>query len=139
MKKLYRSKSDKMLAGICGGLGSYLNIDPTIIRLIMIVLCIFTVIIPLLIVYFIAALIIPLEKKDTPLNKNYTKFYRSIRDRKIAGICGGIGAVTKIDPVFLRLLMIFLCVITGIIPLVLAYFIGWMIIPEYPSNKDIEV
>jgi phage shock protein PspC (stress-responsive transcriptional regulator) len=32
-KKLYRSKSDKKVSGICGGLGAYLDIDPTIIRL----------------------------------------------------------------------------------------------------------
>ena len=31
-KKLYRSRSDRKLAGICGGLGDYLNCDPTLIR-----------------------------------------------------------------------------------------------------------
>lgn len=33
-KKLYRSKTDRMLAGVCGGLGAYLNVDPTIVRVI---------------------------------------------------------------------------------------------------------
>ncbi|MBP3203220.1 MAG: PspC domain-containing protein [Bacteroidales bacterium] len=32
-KKLYRSRTDKTIAGICGGMGKYFNIDPTIIRL----------------------------------------------------------------------------------------------------------
>ena len=32
-KKLYRSHKNKMLAGVCGGLAEYFNIDPTIIRL----------------------------------------------------------------------------------------------------------
>ena len=32
-KKLYRSTSQRMIAGICGGLGEYLNIDPTIMRI----------------------------------------------------------------------------------------------------------
>ena len=32
-KKLYRSRSNRMIAGICGGLGEYFNIDPTLIRL----------------------------------------------------------------------------------------------------------
>jgi phage shock protein C len=32
-KRLYRSRTDKQLAGVCGGLGKYFNIDPTIIRL----------------------------------------------------------------------------------------------------------
>ena len=33
-KKLYRSNINKMLCGVCGGIGEYFNIDPTIIRLI---------------------------------------------------------------------------------------------------------
>ncbi len=33
MKRLYRSRTDRMLAGVCGGIGQYLNIDPTLIRL----------------------------------------------------------------------------------------------------------
>ncbi len=32
-KKLYRSRKGKILAGVCGGLAEYLNLDPTIIRL----------------------------------------------------------------------------------------------------------
>ena len=32
-KKLYRSKASRMLCGLCGGIGEYFNIDPTLIRL----------------------------------------------------------------------------------------------------------
>lgn len=32
-KKLYRSSNDKKIAGVCGGLGEYFNIDPTLIRI----------------------------------------------------------------------------------------------------------
>jgi len=35
-KRLYRSKKNKVIGGVCGGLGEYFNIDPTIIRLIWI-------------------------------------------------------------------------------------------------------
>lgn len=38
MKKLYRSESDKKIAGVCGGLGTYTNIDPTIWRIIFVLL-----------------------------------------------------------------------------------------------------
>jgi phage shock protein C len=37
VKKLYRSNSDHMIAGICGGLAKYANIDPTIVRLLAVV------------------------------------------------------------------------------------------------------
>jgi phage shock protein C len=36
--KLYRSRSNRMIAGVCGGIGEYLDIDPTLVRLILIVL-----------------------------------------------------------------------------------------------------
>jgi len=39
--KLYRSKSNRKLAGVCGGLGEYLGADPTIMRVLFIVLAVF--------------------------------------------------------------------------------------------------
>ncbi|HIT63579.1 MAG TPA: PspC domain-containing protein [Candidatus Ventrimonas merdavium] len=57
-RKLYRSNTDRMLCGVCGGIGEYLNIDPTLIRLIWAVLaCSGTGIL----VYILAAVIIPQE------------------------------------------------------------------------------
>jgi len=38
MKRLYRSRKDRMIAGVCSGLGGYLQIDPTIVRIIFIAL-----------------------------------------------------------------------------------------------------
>jgi phage shock protein PspC (stress-responsive transcriptional regulator) len=35
-RKLYRSRDDRMIAGVCGGLGDYLKIDPTLIRLVFV-------------------------------------------------------------------------------------------------------
>ena len=37
-KTLYRSKTDRKIAGICGGLGKYLNIDPTLVRVVFILM-----------------------------------------------------------------------------------------------------
>ena len=58
-KKLYRSKTDKKIAGVCGGLAKYLNIDPTVIRLIwaIVVVCGGAG----LLAYLICALVIPEE------------------------------------------------------------------------------
>ena len=38
MKKLYRSSKDKKIAGVCAGLAEYFNIDPTIVRVIFVLL-----------------------------------------------------------------------------------------------------
>ena len=37
-KKLYRSREQAMLAGVCGGIGEYFEIDPTLVRLVWVVL-----------------------------------------------------------------------------------------------------
>jgi phage shock protein C len=61
-KKLYRSQSRKMLGGVCGGLAEYFDIDISLVRLIFIGISIVTAIIPMLIFYVIAWIIIPAEE-----------------------------------------------------------------------------
>jgi len=63
VKRLYRSETDKKLAGICGGIGEYMDADPTIVRLIIIVLAVVTGIIPMIIAYLIAWWIVPNGKE----------------------------------------------------------------------------
>jgi phage shock protein C len=65
MKRLYRSRYDRKIAGICGGVAEYFNIDPTLVRLISILVLVFTGFFPLLFVYLIAWLIIPEEPTST--------------------------------------------------------------------------
>jgi phage shock protein C len=60
-KKLYRSRTDRMVGGICGGLGKYLNMDATVLRLIAVLLLVVTGIIPGVIAYLVMLLIVPLE------------------------------------------------------------------------------
>ena len=59
MKKLLRSKRNRMLCGVCGGLGEYLNVDPDVIRLLAIL---FGCTGAGVIAYFAAAIIIPEEQ-----------------------------------------------------------------------------
>jgi phage shock protein PspC (stress-responsive transcriptional regulator) len=58
-KKLYRSKTDKKLAGVCGGIGKYFSIDPTLIRLGVVLFTLFGGC--GLLAYIIAAFVIPEE------------------------------------------------------------------------------
>lgn len=41
MKKLYRSRSDRKIGGVCGGLAEYMEVDPTLIRLLAVCLVVF--------------------------------------------------------------------------------------------------
>lgn len=56
-KRLYRSRNQRMIAGVCGGIAEYFNVDPTIIRLIAVILA-FGVGTGIL-AYLICALVIP--------------------------------------------------------------------------------
>jgi len=58
-RRLYRSRSDRMVAGIAGGLGEYLNIDATIVRLLFV--CFALAGGPGLIVYIVMLLVVPEE------------------------------------------------------------------------------
>ena len=61
-KKLYRSRTDKKICGVCGGLAKYINMDATIIRLLVVVACLFTGV--GLLAYIIGALVIPEEPEN---------------------------------------------------------------------------
>ena len=60
MKRLYRSKNERMLGGVCAGLGEYLDVDPAVIRLIWVVITILSIGTGI-IVYILAWIIIPEE------------------------------------------------------------------------------
>ena len=57
-KKLFRSVDNRMVCGVCGGIGNYFNIDPTLIRLVWVLASLSG---GGLLVYIIASLIIPEE------------------------------------------------------------------------------
>jgi len=59
MKRLYRSNKNKIVAGVFGGIGEYANIDPVVLRLIGILIFVFTKFIPGLIAYLIFIIVIP--------------------------------------------------------------------------------
>ncbi|AEK20396.1 phage shock protein C, PspC [Methanococcus maripaludis X1] len=58
MKRLYRSDKEKMLSGVCEGLAIYFNVDPTLIRLLWVLLFFMNPL--MIIVYIIASIIIPI-------------------------------------------------------------------------------
>jgi len=64
-KKLYRSRTNKSFSGVCGGLGEYLNVDPTLVSVLWVVASLFMAGFPGLIAYIIVACVIP-EAPEQP-------------------------------------------------------------------------
>ena len=62
-KQLRRSRTDRYLGGVCGGLAKYLNMDPTLVRILTVVITLFTAV-PA-IVYLVALFVVP-EEDVTP-------------------------------------------------------------------------
>jgi len=59
MRRLHLSKKDRMISGVCGGIGETYDIDPTLVRLALVFLCLATAVVPVMITYIAAKFIIP--------------------------------------------------------------------------------
>lgn len=66
-RKLMRMRSNRTIAGVCAGMGPYLNIDVTLVRLIWVLVVIFSGIFPGVLVYALAWIIIPEEPEYLPV------------------------------------------------------------------------
>jgi phage shock protein C len=64
------------------------------------------------------------------------KLYRSNKDKKIVGICGGLGELFAIDSTLIRLALVFIGLATGLVPMIVAYLVGWIIIPVGPIEEE---
>lgn len=62
-KRLYRSQHQKMLAGVCGGIAEYFDIDPTLVRIGYVVLSFIMALLPSILLYIILMLIMPTYPK----------------------------------------------------------------------------
>jgi phage shock protein C len=64
-KKLYRSFNQRMLGGVCGGLAEYFDIDVSLVRLIFVAVDIVTGLLPMVLFYLIAWIVVPVERPKT--------------------------------------------------------------------------
>ncbi|NEU30185.1 PspC domain-containing protein [bacterium LRH843] len=65
MKRLYRSQYDRKIAGVCAGVANYFSVDPTIVRLLTVVLFFVSAGFPVILGYIIAAAVIPNDEDVT--------------------------------------------------------------------------
>jgi phage shock protein PspC (stress-responsive transcriptional regulator) len=63
------------------------------------------------------------------------KLYRSKTDRKIGGVCGGLGEYFGVDSTLVRLAAVVLIFASG--AGLIAYIVAWAIIPERPNHVDV--
>ena len=151
--RLYRDSSDKILGGVASGIANYLDIDPAVMRILML-LFVFTAGFGILL-YIILWIVLPSKDLD-----NYTgkRLFRNPDNKVIAGVAGGLGAYFNIQAWVIRLILVsplLLNIIFGtfsgiffswhrdIFPniviapftgtFILVYIILWMVLPEARS------
>ncbi len=69
VKRLYRSRRDRKLAGVCAGIAEYLEVDPTISRVLYLLGTIITGFFPGIFIYFALALIMPVDPRSCDADK----------------------------------------------------------------------
>lgn len=151
-KRLYRDENDKIFGGVCAGLANYFGIDVVIIRIIFVVLAIsfgFG-----LIPYIILWVAVP-SSATKVIGGTRKRLFRDPEDKKIAGVCGGIGNYFGINPWIPRVLFLlpFLSFVfhwshwdmfdfpnflrIGFSPgALIIYIILWLVIPEAGSTAE---
>ncbi|MER3465593.1 MAG: hypothetical protein C4329_15455, partial [Chitinophagaceae bacterium] len=154
--RLYRDSNDKILGGVCAGIANYVDMDPTIIRLIFAVL-IFGGGFGFL-AYILLWIILPKRPLENYMGK---RFFRNPDDRIIGGVAGGLGAYFNVKPWNIRLIFlaplvlnVFIAMLNGIFfafhrdvfpnffigsftgTFTLAYIILWIVLPEARTTYE---
>lgn len=138
--RLYRCRWDKKLGGVLGGIGNCFAIDPTVLRIIAAIVCVCTLFVPfrivysllwlLMIVYGLLWLLLP-QGPTAYIYNPARRLTRSISNRKIAGVCGGIGEYLRIDPIFIRIGFVGIALLLKIFPIFILYSMLASFIPEH--------
>jgi phage shock protein PspC (stress-responsive transcriptional regulator) len=124
MKKLHRLAGEKKIAGVCAGLGDYFDVAPVFFRLFFLVSLFFGGVGAL--VYVLLWIMAP-EKAGGGQPRG-ARLHLSRMDRKIAGVCGGLGEWLDVDPVFLRVTFVLLALVAGLG--IVFYIVLWIFVPR---------
>jgi len=95
-KKLFRSTTDKMIGGVCGGLAQYLEIDSTVVRILCAIIILFTWGVGLA-AYIVAWILVP---EDAGYAEGSSDVDPEQRRKLIGGILIGVGALVFLGRMF---------------------------------------
>ena len=134
-RKLYRSRTERSIAGVCGGLGEYFDADPTMIRLVTLLLILFG--------GLSSGSSFPnnrhansrsTTKNDTTLATNDNRRLFRSQDSIIAGVCAGLAEFFGLDVSLVRIATLILILFGGLSLWV--YIILWLIVPKAPKRLN---
>ena len=135
-RHLVRRSTAGRIAGVCAGIAEYLDTDVTLVRLAWVILSIVPGgFVGGLIAYVAAWIVMP--DAPGPVTMSSTsgrRLTRSVVDRKIGGVCGGLAAYLDVDATAIRVAWVVLSIVPGCIVMgAIAYVVAWFIMPEPAS------
>ena len=101
VRRLYRSRTNRVLAGVCGGIAEHYGSDPTAVRLAAVVLGVFTGIVPMVVAYIVAAIVVP-EPDGGPAD-NPTTYVAPAQTALILGALLIVVGIAGLANVWLRI------------------------------------
>ena len=126
MKTLHRLTGQKKISGVCAGLGEYFDIDPVFFRLFFLASLFFGGLGAL--IYVLLWIMAPQRPGPDGGRAPAAGLHLSSADRKIAGVCGGLGEWLDVDPVFLRVAFVLLALVAGLG--IAVYIVLWLFLPR---------
>ena len=135
-RRLVRNMTDRKLGGVCAGLAEYLEMDVSLVRVLAAVSVIFYGL--GVVAYLVAWIVIPEGDPipGLPPRPPSRRLHRSVTDRRVGGVCGGIAEFLEADPSIIRIIwLVALCFGVG----GLAYLLLWFILPagdEQPAGMQ---
>jgi len=129
VKRLHRSLRDRKIAGVCGGLGDYFDLDPVFFRLFFLFSILFGGL--GLVAYLVLWVLVPAQEGAPRAG---ARLRLSAVERKIAGVCGGLGEYFELDPVLFRAAFLVLILAGGLG--ILLYLALWLVIPGPAAAPD---
>jgi phage shock protein PspC (stress-responsive transcriptional regulator) len=101
-RRLYRDTSDKFIGGVCSGVAAYLNVDPTIVRVLFAIIILGTWFLGFL-AYVIMWIVLPAKEVEGYTGK---RLFRNPEGRILGGVCSGLGAYFNKSIAGIRLLFL---------------------------------
>ncbi len=128
IRRLYRLRNDRVVAGVASGLAAHLELDPVWVRLAFVVLAFIGGLGFLL--YLVAWVVMP-AADGLPIGamtgSSPRRLYRLRNDRWVAGVASGLGAYLEVDANLVRLAFFILGLFGGLG--VILYIVGWLLMP----------
>ena len=126
-RRLIRSVTDRKLGGVCAGLADYLGMDVSLVRVLAAVSILFYGV--GLVAYLVAWIVIPEAQPGVvqPRPAPSHRLHRSVTDRRIGGVCGGIAEFLEADSSIIRIIWLASVLLAGTGGVL--YLLLWFILP----------